>query len=101
MAHERQYSLYAVAESLSACSELMNMVRAEYGTWKHWRSKFREMSEMRYVQHPQQKLVHIMMDAHRLKGLEGAVEEEVPNNFPIFKGGNVEDEEVAKHSQRG
>lgn len=42
-----------------------------------------------------------MMDAHRLKGLEGTVEEEVPNNFPIFKGGNVEYEEIAKHSQRG
>lgn len=27
--------LYAVAESRSFCSELMNMVRAEYGTWKH------------------------------------------------------------------
>lgn len=33
------YSLYAVAESLSFCSELMNMVRAEYGTWKHWFAK--------------------------------------------------------------
>lgn len=41
------------------------------------------------------------MDAHRLKGLEGTVEEEVPNNIPVFKGGNVEDEEVAEHSQRG
>lgn len=40
-------------------------------------------------------------DAHRLKGLEGTVEEEVPNHFPIFKGGNVEYEEIAKHSQRG
>lgn len=37
LTHERQYSLYAVAESLSACSELMNIVRAEYGTWKHCR----------------------------------------------------------------
>lgn len=40
-------------------------------------------------------------DAHRLKALEGTVEEEVPNHFPIFKGGNVEYEEIAKHSQRG
>lgn len=31
--------LYAVAESLSFCSEVMNMVRAEYGTWKHWGEK--------------------------------------------------------------
>lgn len=41
------------------------------------------------------------VDAHRLKGLEGTVEEEVPHNFPIFKGGDVEYEEVAEHSQRG
>lgn len=27
---------YAVAESRSLCSVLMNMVRAEYGTWKHY-----------------------------------------------------------------
>lgn len=37
--HRLWYSLYAVAESLSFCSELMNMVRAEYGTWKHWFAK--------------------------------------------------------------
>lgn len=41
------------------------------------------------------------MDAHRLQGLEGTVEEEVPNNFPIFKGGDVEYEEIANHSQGG
>lgn len=40
-------------------------------------------------------------DTHCLKGLEGTVEEEVPNHFPIFKRGNAEYEEIAKHSQRG
>lgn len=40
------------------------------------------------------------VDAHRLKGLEGTVEEEVPHNFSIFKGGNVEYEEIGDHSQR-
>lgn len=40
-------------------------------------------------------------DTHRLKGLEGTVEEEVPNHFPIFKRGNVEYEEIANHCQRG
>lgn len=38
---------------------------------------------------------------HRLKGLEGTVEEEVPDHFPIFKGGDVKYEEVAEHGQRG
>lgn len=41
------------------------------------------------------------MDTYRLKGLEGTVEEEVPNHFPIFKRGNVEYEEIANHCQRG
>lgn len=42
-----------------------------------------------------------MWCAHRLEGLEGTVEEEVPDNGPILKGGDEEDEEIANHSQRG
>lgn len=38
---------------------------------------------------------------HCLKGLEDAVEEKVPDDFPVFKGGDIPDEEIGKHSQRG
>lgn len=38
---------------------------------------------------------------HRLEGLEEAVEEYVPDDFAIFKGRNVPDEEVGENSQRG
>lgn len=38
---------------------------------------------------------------HSLKGLEEAVEEEVPDDFVVFKRGHVPNEEIGKHSQRG
>ena len=36
---------------------------------------------------------------HSLKGLEGAVEEKVPNDFAVFKGRNVPYKEIGKHGQ--
>lgn len=38
---------------------------------------------------------------HSLKGLEEAVEDKVPDDFAVLKGGNIPYEEIGKHSQRG
>lgn len=38
---------------------------------------------------------------HSLKGLEEAVEDEVPDDFAVLKGRHVPYEEIGKHSQRG
>ncbi len=44
--------------------------------------------------------VHVR-GTHSLKGLEDAVEEQVPDDFAVLKGRNVPYEEIGKHCHRG
>lgn len=124
----------------------MNMVRAEYGTWKHWFGKegqrksdmvrkkkksedplFGHAEEQKLslfylkkgqcicLKSPRDALHHIGAfmskwlnsntglegGTHSLQGLEDAVEEKVPDDFAIFKGGDEPYEEIGHHSQGG
>ena len=47
-------------------------------------------------------MLHISRSVtHCLKGLEDAVEEQVPDDFSVLKGRHVPYEEIGEHSQRG
>lgn len=94
---------YAVAESRSSCLLLINMVRAEYGTWKHCdiKKKTNTVTNSLYCDKWKQIVCRFLEEGtNRLHRLEEAVKYQKPDDLPFFKRRHIPNQEVRQHCER-